>query len=238
MGSLNVGSLNVVDIVILAIFLISILIGFGRGLVSEVLSLLTLIAAFVIAILFANTLAVYLTHTATVQNLVSQTSGTSGASTSEPVSYMALGVSFGILFVATVFVGMVVKMLLNLMLHTGILGFGNRILGGIFGLGRGYLINLVIIFLVQLSPMASQSWWQQSQYVPKFQSQVVWLGNTVSPALENLKSTFGSAVGSAMDEVQGAVQNMGNAMQEVPASKPADKSDTAKPDKTEAKPKQ
>lgn len=244
MGSLNVGSLNVVDIVILAIFIISILIGFGRGLVSEILSLLVIIAAFVVAILFANSLAVYMTHTAGLMT-DQGAAATTGTNTAEAVSYMAVGVSFAILFVVTLFVGMVVKMVLNLMLSATGLGFGNRILGGIFGLVRGYLINLAMIFLVQLSPFASQPWWQHSQYVPKFQPQVIMLANAVSPTLENLKATFGSAVGEMQGTMQNmgnsVEQNMGNAMKEVtpvenqktPAST---QSQSAKPSQSQTKP--
>lgn len=208
MSSMNLGALNLVDILILAIFLISILIGFGRGLVSEVLSLATLIAAFVIAIMFSNTLATFFTSTAAAQSVVSSTTAATGVNTATPVSYVALGVSFGVLFGATVIVGSLIKMVLNLFFNTGILGFGNRILGALFGLIRGYLLNLVLIFLVQLSPVASQPWWQQSHYVPMFQPQVVQLGNLVSPALSNLKSTFGSAIQNANTAIQEISNNI------------------------------
>ncbi|MBX3709250.1 MAG: CvpA family protein [Gammaproteobacteria bacterium] len=206
MGTMDLGTLNVVDIAILVIFFVSILIGFGRGFISEALSLLTLIAAFVVAIMFTNTLAAYFTSTTMVQEVVNSTTTAVGTSTAQPISYMALGISFGILFAATVIVGGIIKALLNLMFQRGILGFGNRIFGGIFGFFRGYLINLVLIFLVQLSPLASQPWWQHSQYVPKFQPQVVWLGNIVSPALSDLKSTFAPAI----QEVTDSVKNMTN----------------------------
>lgn len=208
MGSLNIASLNAVDILILVIFFISIVIGFGRGFVSEILSLVTLIAAFVIAIMFTSSLAAYFTSTAAVQSVVSQTSTAIGTSTAQPVSYMALGISFGVLFAATVIVGGIIKMILNLMFQTGILGFGNRVLGALFGLVRGFLLNLALIFLVQLSPLASQPWWQQSHYVPYFQPSVVQLGNLISPALANLKTTFGSAI----QDVSGSVQSISNSI--------------------------
>jgi len=202
--SIDIAGMNIVDVFILVLIFISILIGFARGLVSEVVSLATLIAAFAIAIMFTNPLATYFTSTATVQGVVSQTSNAIGTSTAQPISYISIGISFGLLFAITVIIGSIIKILLNFMFATGILGFGNRVLGAGFGFVRGLLLTVVIIFLVQLSPMASQPWWQQSTYVPKFQSAVVWLGSVVSPALANLKQTFGSVV----QGTTGAVKNM------------------------------
>lgn len=204
MDSLNLGGMNIVDIVLLVIIALSVIIGFARGFISEIVSLATLIAAFAVAIMFTNPLAAYFTSTSTMQGVVSQTTSAVGTSTAQPLSYVTLGISFGLLFAATLIVGSIIKMLLNALFQRGVLGFGNRILGGVFGFARGWLLNVVIIFLVQLSPLASQPWWQQSTYVPHFQSQVVWLGSVVSPALANLKDTFGNVV----QEATGAVQNM------------------------------
>jgi membrane protein required for colicin V production len=196
-------SLNIIDIVIITIFLISIIMGFIRGLVSEVLSLLTLIAAFVIAIMFSNALSGLIIQSHIVQSMVNQSSAAMGTSTAQPAMYMALGISFGLLFAGTVLVGTVVKTIVNLLFKTGILGVGNRIFGAVFGLVRGWLINLVLIFIVQLSPVANEPWWQQSSYVPRFQPAVVWLGSVVSPALANLKDTFTSTMQSMSSSVQG-----------------------------------
>lgn len=198
--------MNFVDLIILAIFFISALVGLFRGLVSEVVSLVTLIAAFVIAILFAQPLASAFTHSAPVQDVVNQTSGAIGVSTSQPVSYLAIGISFAVLFGGTIIVGAIVKLLLNLAFQTGILGLGNRLFGAIFGLVRGFIINLVLIFLVQLSPFGSQPWWHQSQFVVAYQPAVAWLGGIVSPALANLKVKFEQT----MQNVGSQIQNVGS----------------------------
>jgi membrane protein required for colicin V production len=189
----SLASMNVVDITILIIFLLSILIGLGRGFVSELLSLIVIIAAFVVAIVFTNSLANYFTSAAVMHNVMSETATTaasSGSATTQPASYMIYAVSFAILFAATVIVGGVIKILLNMLVSARVLGIGNRILGAIFGFIRGYLFVLVLIFLVQLSPASSSQKWQESKYVPFFQPQVVWLANIVSPTLNTLKSTF------------------------------------------------
>lgn len=206
MTGINTGALNIVDILILVIFFISIIIGLGRGLVSEILSLVTLIAAFVIAMMFTNSLAAYFTNTAVLGNAVSTTTAASGADTTQTISYMTLGVSFALLFVATIIVGGLVKMLLNAIFQTGILGFGNRLLGGIFGLIRGALFCLALIFLVQLSPVAKEPWWTQSQLVPRFQPAVVKLGDIVSPQLADLKETFTSKVNDLSNELKSSTE--------------------------------
>lgn len=205
MESVNLQGMNAVDILILAIICISIFLGFARGFISEIISLLSLIAAFVIAIAFTHPLATYFNGTAMVQSAVSSTTNAIGTSTATPVSYMTIAISFAILFFATLIVGSIIKTILNLMIQRGFLGFGNRILGAGFGLVRGYLFVLALIFMVQLSPLAKETWWTQSKTVPYFQPQVVWLGSIVSPALDNLKSTFGTTIDDATDSAKSLI---------------------------------
>jgi membrane protein required for colicin V production len=183
-------NLNWVDYIILAIFFLSILLGFARGLIKEVISLITLVVAFVVAITFSNSLAAAFTSSTSVQNAVNQASTAIGVNTAQTVSYAALGISFGLLFVATIIVGAIVGSILSLAFQAGILGLGNRLLGGVFGFFRGLLINLVIIFVIQLTSMGNQPWWHQSQFVIAFQPAVQWLGDFVSPSLANLKIKF------------------------------------------------
>ncbi len=197
-------NLNWVDYIVLIIFFLSILIGLKRGLVKEVIALVTLIAAIIIAALFSNPLAEMITHSASVQSAVNQASASIGANAAQPVSYAALGISFALLFIATIIVGAIISSLLNIAVQTGILGIGNRLLGAVFGLVRGFFINLVIIFVVQLTPLGNQAWWHQSQFVTSFQTAVQWLGNIVSPSLADLKTKFGQTVQNANATIQGA----------------------------------
>lgn len=180
--------LNWIDYVILTIFLFSVLAGLSRGLLKEVISLCTMIAAFTISVLFANPLAEAFTSSPTVQNVVNDSTNAIGASTAAPVSYAALGLSFGFLFAATVLIGAIIGSILNLIFQSSVLGFGNRLLGGIFGLCRGFIINLVLIFLVQLTSFSSDNFWTQSLLVIRFQPAVVWLAAHISPSLADLKT--------------------------------------------------
>ncbi len=190
-------SFNWVDYVLLIIFLLSIISGLMRGLVKEVMSLVTLVAAFVIAIMFANPLAIKFTSSETVQNAVSHASGAS-----QSVSYIAIAVSFALLFVAVIILGAILSFFLNLALQTGVLGFGNRLFGGVFGVVRGFIVNLVIIFIVQLTPLNAEAWWQDSEIVAAYQPAVTWLGNIVSPSLADLKERFGKTIENVNEKIQ------------------------------------
>lgn len=195
-------NLNWIDYIILLIFFFSIIAGFIRGFVKEVVSLITLVAAFVIATMFSNALAQLFTGHPSVQNAVNQATTSLGVDTAQPVSYIALGISFALLFAGTIIVGMIVSFFLNFAFKSGVLGIGNRLLGGIFGLVRGYIINLALIFVVQLTPLGTQASWSQSQFVNMYQPAVQWLGNIVSPSLANLKARF-----------EQTIQNFGSQLQ-------------------------
>lgn len=194
--------LNWVDYIILAVFFFSVLAGFGRGLVREIISLATIVAAFIVASLFAGSLADMFTSSASVQTVVTQASNSTGVNAAQSASYIALGLSFTLIFVGTIIAGSLIGYFINMAFQAGVLGIGNRLLGGVFGLVRGFIINLVIIFVVQLTPFASQAAWQQSQMVVSFQPAVIWLGNIVSPALANLKEKIGGSLENASQSVQ------------------------------------
>jgi membrane protein required for colicin V production len=191
---LNIAQLTWVDYLIVIIFALSVLGGFARGLVKEVISLLTLIAAVVIACLFASPMAAAITNTPHVQQALNQASNSIGLNAAEPVSYIAIGICFALLFAGTLLLGWIIRFFINLAVTVGMLGIGNRLLGAVFGFCRGFIINLVIIFLVQLTSFSTQAAWQQSQLVPQFQKQVEWLGKQVAPNVAELQTRFGETL--------------------------------------------
>lgn len=199
---------NWLDYIFIAIFLFSMLAGFGRGFVREVMSLVTLVAAFVVASMFSNALAVAFTSAPSVQNVVNQASSAIGVNTAQPVSYLALGLSFGLLFAGTVIAGSIISFFLNFAFQAGLLGMGNRLLGAVFGFARGFIINLVLIFVVQLTPVSAEAWWGQSSIVHSYQPAVVWLGGIVSPSLADLKNKMSQT----LQNVGGSLQNMTNSV--------------------------
>lgn len=204
--------LSGIDIVILGIFLYSIVMGFIRGFVGEIVSLATLVVAVIVALTFTQPLAHYFTSLSSVQGVVASTTSTIGVNTVSPVSYMAYAVSFFLIFAGTLLAGAIVKSVLNLVFQSSFLGLGNSLLGAIFGFARGFIYNLIIIFIIQLTPMSSQSWFQRSQFVYAFQPAIAWMGSIISPTLGNLKSRLGQAVDEVSANVGSSVQGMTNSL--------------------------
>ena len=196
-------NLNWVDYIFVAIFFFTILSGLSRGLVKEVISLITLVAAFVVASMFSHTLAATFTGSPAVQNMVSQVATSTGVNAAQPVSLVTIGICFGLLFAGTVVVGSIISSILNIAFQAGMLGVGNRLLGGAFGFGKAFLITLVIIFVVQLTPFGSQPSWRESQFVAQSQPAVQWLGNIVSPSIAGLKDKMGQTLQNVNSTFQG-----------------------------------
>ena len=190
-------SFNWVDYVILAVFFLSILGGFYRGFVREFVSLVVIVIAFFVAAKFASPLAESFTRSMAVQHTVNQASSVIGANTAQPVSYAALGISFVVLFVGVVIIGAIINFLLNLIFSAGIVGFGNRLLGGIFGACRAFIIILVVMFLVQLSSFASEPAWRDSTLVQAFQPTLSWVSSRISPTLSKLKEKLNSTLSNS-----------------------------------------
>jgi len=175
---------NWVDGIIIAILIFSVLAGFARGIVKELLSVLTWVIAFIVSSLFASKLAGAFTgSTPTIQSV----SDASNAVTTQPMSLLALGLSFVSIFLAVLVVGSLISYVISGAVDTAGLGFVNRLFGGVFGLARGILINLVFIFIVQLTSYGQESYWKESKLVPSFQPAVAWLESMVSPNFEELK---------------------------------------------------
>lgn len=200
--------MNYVDYAILAIFFISILIGFKRGLVREVISLLTWIAAFIVAIMFSSHLAGVFTSTSVAQNVMSNASSGLGVDTGTSFSYAALAISFVALFVGTLLAGSIVNYFISYAVEGAGISIGNRLLGGLFGLGRGFIVNLVIIFIIQLTPLATEPMWTSSKFVTAFQPGVQWLANLVSPSLAGIKAKIGETIENVNSNVSGAAASV------------------------------
>jgi membrane protein required for colicin V production len=195
----NTMALNWVDYALLAVFFISIVGGLVRGGVREVISLCTWIAAFFIASTFAKPLA----------NAFSAGNDAQSTLSSVPhISYFALGVSFAVLFFATIIVGTIFGYLATRVVEGGGISFFNRLLGGVFGFARGYLVNLLIVFLVQLTAFAERPIWTQSSLVHSFQPTVKWLGDKVQPGFESLKSRVGESIEGVSSGVENSVMGI------------------------------
>jgi membrane protein required for colicin V production len=158
---------NQVDIVILIITVLSSAFGLWRGLIKEVLSLLTWIAALLVSRVYSEPLAGLMT----------------GMIENDGIRYVS---AFVILFFIVMMFGTFLNSLMSKLLSVTGLKLADRLLGAGFGVARGVIIVLVIMFIASMF-VSETELWQQSQLVPYgmdlIERSQVFIGdmNSVSP---------------------------------------------------------
>jgi membrane protein required for colicin V production len=133
------------DWIFAAVLLLSMLLGVWRGLVYELLSLVSWIAAFVVAQWLA-------------QDVAGRLPISGGGS-----DVLRYGAGFLLVFVATVMLGSLLAVVAKKLLTTVGLRPVDRVLGAAFGLCRGVLLALLASALVSISPMKKSAVWQESR---------------------------------------------------------------------------
>ena len=146
--------MNEVDAIILVIIGLSCLFGIWRGLVKEVLSLVTWIAALTLARLYSGVLADFM------GNLISN----------ESARYVT---AFAIVFVFVMMTGTLINHVISKLLTITGLKLVDRLLGGAFGVVRGSVIIVVILFVTGVFVNETPQW-QESQLIPYGLSLIEW----------------------------------------------------------------
>jgi membrane protein required for colicin V production len=132
------------DWIFAGVLVVSLLVGAWRGLVFEVISVVSWIAAFVLAQWFAPAVAHWLPI----------------SSTNEALRY---GLGFLIVFVGTIFAGSLIAFVVKKLLAAVGLSPADRMLGAAFGVVRGVVILLALTVVVGMTPFKSAPWWQESE---------------------------------------------------------------------------
>ena len=140
------GALNQIDTAILIVVAISAAFGLWRGFVKEILSLLSWIAALLVARVYSVPIAGLLV------NMIE----------SESIRYVA---AFALLFVIVIMLGTLINHFMAKLLTITGLKFLDRLLGAVFGLARGTGIVLVILFILNVF-VSETEWWQESTLIP------------------------------------------------------------------------
>ena len=154
--------MNIVDIAILVIIVVSALIGVFRGFIREVLSLASWVVAFYIAWRFAEFGASYL------EPYIDQ----------PPFRIVA---SFaGIFIVSLIAVSIISYLLYRIFSIAGISGV-DRTLGLLFGVVRGVAIVGGLILAAVFMDFASQPWWDGSKLVMYFEPVVEFFLSLMPP---------------------------------------------------------
>ena len=178
---------NWIDNVFLAILVVSAFTGLIRGAVRELVSLISWLVGYIVAASLSRPLAKLFAGSDLFGKMAATASESLGSDASSQTSMFAIGVCFVVLFSVTVFLGTLAGRIINEMVEGGGISFLNRFAGIFFGLARGYLASLVLIFIVQLTPMSQEEVWQQSKIRPLYNSGVHLLSLLVQPSVDQIK---------------------------------------------------
>ncbi len=161
-------ALNWVDLVIIGVIALSALVSLIRGLIPEVLSLATWVAAFAVAMKFFPEVAPRFEPL-----LANETFRNIGA--------------FAAIFVAILILGALINYLISSMVKATGFKATDRILGIAFGAARGVLVIALVVLGLGLTTIPEESWWNESQFIPKFEEAAIWLKDRMP---ENVREHF------------------------------------------------
>ena len=147
--------MNWADWVVIALISISGLLSLKRGFVKEALSLLTWVAAFIIARLFADQLSAVL----------------AGYIDTPSARVVA---AFILLFVVVLFAGALINNLIGMLIKATGLSSTDRVLGMAFGIARGCILVVVAVALLAMTPVTQDRWWAESSLIPHFRMMEGW----------------------------------------------------------------
>lgn len=137
------------DLIILAIFIISTVVGVMRGFIKEALSIISWIVAFWLAYTYCVEAGEWLAGFASLgDGKIRNTAG------------------FVLLFVVTLFVFAIITYLITNLLVRGPIKGVDRVLGIATGFVRGVAIAAVLLVLMQALGMSSSGFWKESKFVP------------------------------------------------------------------------
>jgi membrane protein required for colicin V production len=133
--------MNGLDFFVIGILLFSLLLGLWRGLVHELMALLGWPIAFVLCKLFAGNIAPLLP-------LKEESARIAGA--------------YAMVFIAALIVWSVLTRMLSKLLKAVGSGWSDRMLGGLFGVLRGGMMLLVLVWMVGLTNYFQQPFWRDA----------------------------------------------------------------------------
>lgn len=135
--------MSIFDVAVLVIIVLSALLGWWRGLMYELFSLIGWIAAYVVARTFSGQLVVYVPQVISAENIRSSA-------------------AFAAVFIAMLIVAAVFAWFLSKLAKFAGLGGLDGKFGAMFGVVRGVLVVLALVWLAGLTQMPQQAWWKNA----------------------------------------------------------------------------
>jgi membrane protein required for colicin V production len=151
---------TIFDYLVLFVLICSVVISTLRGLVKEILSLLSWIVSFVVANAYGEELAGLLPNAV-------------------PGSITRLIVAFIALFIGVRLLMMLLSMAIDALVKASGLTLADRGLGGLFGLGRGLVLVLAAVLVCGMTAVPQQAFWKEALLSPMAET----AARTVKPFL-------------------------------------------------------
>lgn len=139
--------MTIFDYLVLFVLACSIVISTLRGLVKEILSLLSWIVSFVLANAYGEDLATLL------PDMI-------------PGNITRLIVAFIALFIGVRLLMLLLTMAIDALIKAAGLTLADRGLGGLFGLGRGLVIVLAVVLVCGMTAIPQQPFWKEALFSP------------------------------------------------------------------------
>ena len=137
--------MSFIDIIVLIVLFSSLIFGFFRGFVKELLSLMAWAFAFFVAYYFSSSVAINLPFEAEFS-----------------IKYVG---SFVLIFIFVLIVSSILIKFLSTFIHKIGLGASNIILGGLFGILRGIVVVYLLIFVIEKTSFVEEPSWQQANSI-------------------------------------------------------------------------
>lgn len=157
------------DYVVIAVLALSALLGWMRGVVGEILALVSWVIAFVVAGMASSTVAPWLP------------ASVSGAD-------LRIVVAWAVTFVAVLLLVAIGRLLLKALLKAAGLGGLDRLMGAGFGVLRGVVIVLVLAIAGGLTPLPASAWWRTASLSLPVETAVIavkpWLPQALAMRLK------------------------------------------------------
>lgn len=167
------------DYAILALIVISTLVGVLRGFIKEVFSLLVWALAFFVAYRYSGGVAQLMENQVTL-------------------SSARTAMAFTALFVTVLLIGgLLIYLIGRLVESTGISGT-DRLLGGVFGTARGLAIIIMVLLMAGFTPLPADPWWKQSAMIDRFMPLVLWAAGVLPPNLRDYLDFAPQAAGTGV----------------------------------------
>jgi len=163
------------DLIIAAIFLISIIVGVMRGFIREALSIVSWIMAIWLGITFCDPAGDFIAQYFSI-----------------PADQFRTAAGFALVFISTLFAFSLLSYLISKLLVKGAVKGTDRVLGIGFGLARGGAIVVALFLVARGMGMENSDWWQNSKYLGYFEPAANYVETMLPDGLQSADSAEGS----------------------------------------------